>query len=210
MSSAGPGPPAAGGETRRRILDAASACFERYGVPKTTVEDVASEAGLSRATLYRYFAGGRDEIVVGVLARSAEANFDRLLEIVAAEPTFEAGIVEGMIAALRRIREDANLGLLFSADTVGYTTTLVGASATVYETMSRFMTPLLEAARSRGDVPANLDAEEASEWTVRVLLSLVTFRGPRERSDSELRSFLHQYFVPAFRVHRGPAAGGGM
>ncbi len=185
-------------DTRRRILDAAEACFERFGVPKTTVEDVASVAGLSRATLYRYFAGGRDEVVLGVLARGAAAQFERLRGVVEAQPVFADGIVEGVVAALRRIREDANLGLLFSPEAVGYTSTIAGASALIYETTAGFITPLLEEARDRGEVPADLDPAEAAEWTVRVLLSLVTFRGPRERSEDEIRELLRRYFVPAF------------
>jgi len=37
----------------RNITDAALRCFGRYGMSKTTMEDVAREAGVSRATLYR-------------------------------------------------------------------------------------------------------------------------------------------------------------
>ena len=49
-----------------RLVDAAAACFERYGVTKTSVEDIATEAHVSRATVYRYFEGGRDELVLCV------------------------------------------------------------------------------------------------------------------------------------------------
>ncbi len=38
------------------------------GVAKTTVEDVAREAGVSRATVYRAFPGGRDEMVNATVA----------------------------------------------------------------------------------------------------------------------------------------------
>jgi len=46
--------------TNARILDAAFACAERFGVGKTTMSDVARAAGLSRQTLYRYFASKHD------------------------------------------------------------------------------------------------------------------------------------------------------
>ena len=49
------------GTARERLVDAAEACFDRLGVASTTVEDVAREAQVSRNTVYRYFAGGRDE-----------------------------------------------------------------------------------------------------------------------------------------------------
>ena len=43
--------------TAARLLDATVACIARVGVSKTTLDDVAREAGCSRATLYRYFPG---------------------------------------------------------------------------------------------------------------------------------------------------------
>ena len=52
---------------RTRILEATYACIARYGLAKTTMEDAAREAGLSRATVYRHFPGGRDELVREVI-----------------------------------------------------------------------------------------------------------------------------------------------
>src|SRR3954471_14382319 len=53
---------------RDRILEATCACVARYGLAKTTVEDAAREAGLSRATVYRYFPGGKDQLIAEVIA----------------------------------------------------------------------------------------------------------------------------------------------
>ena len=36
---------------RDRVLDAAKTCCERWGIAKVTVDDIATEAGVSRATL---------------------------------------------------------------------------------------------------------------------------------------------------------------
>ena len=44
----------------QRVLDAAKSCCERWGLAKVTIEDIANEAGVSRATLYRMFPGGKD------------------------------------------------------------------------------------------------------------------------------------------------------
>ena len=43
-----------------RVLDAAKLCCERWGLAKVTIDDIATEAGVSRATLYRLFPGGKD------------------------------------------------------------------------------------------------------------------------------------------------------
>src|SRR5947208_2302957 len=49
--------------TRRRLLDAAIALFDRNGFANTTAEEITRAAGASRATLYAYFPGGKDEIL---------------------------------------------------------------------------------------------------------------------------------------------------
>jgi len=53
-------------EVRERLLQATYSCVARWGLAKTTVEDAAREAGVSRATVYRYFPGGRDELISAV------------------------------------------------------------------------------------------------------------------------------------------------
>ena len=51
------------GESRERVLAGTYECVARVGIGKTTVEDVARASGVSRATVYRLFPGGRDELL---------------------------------------------------------------------------------------------------------------------------------------------------
>ena len=59
---------AAAGARRARILDAAERCFVRTGFHRTTMQDVAAEAGMSPGNLYRYFAS-KGAIVAGLTER---------------------------------------------------------------------------------------------------------------------------------------------
>jgi TetR/AcrR family transcriptional regulator, repressor for uid operon len=56
------------GDRRSRILDAAERCFVRSGFHRTTMQDVAAEAGMSPGNLYRYFPS-KDAIVIGLTER---------------------------------------------------------------------------------------------------------------------------------------------
>ncbi len=47
----------------QRILDATMVCVARWGVAKTTLDDIAREAACSRATVYRVFPGGKDAVL---------------------------------------------------------------------------------------------------------------------------------------------------
>jgi AcrR family transcriptional regulator len=53
--------------TRQRILDAAAQCFAANGFSRTTVEQIAAGAGVSKALVYHHF-------------RAKEAMFEELLE----------------------------------------------------------------------------------------------------------------------------------
>jgi TetR/AcrR family transcriptional repressor of uid operon len=53
---------------RERIIDAAERCFVRSGFHRTTMQDVAAEAGMSPGNLYRYFKS-KDAIVAGLAER---------------------------------------------------------------------------------------------------------------------------------------------
>ena len=69
--------------TSARLLDATLVCIARVGVSKTTLDDVAREAGCSRATLYRYFPG-KPALLHALVTREA-AVLERELQTVAAE-----------------------------------------------------------------------------------------------------------------------------
>lgn len=181
---------------RERLIDAAEACFQRFGVMKTTVEDVARIAQVSRATVYRYFAG-RDELILGVLLREGNRFLDRLSVQIAEEPDLPEAIVEGVLFTIRAIQSDENLALLFAPEAAGITTSIAGASAALFDITAQFLRPYFEAAQGDGTLRGGVDLDEAAEWVLRSILSLVAVDGPRPRDDDEIRRFLRTFLVPA-------------
>ncbi|MDN5859995.1 MAG: TetR/AcrR family transcriptional regulator [Pseudonocardia sp.] len=59
--------------TRRAIVDAATALFERHGYDGTTVADIAAEAEIGTRTFFGYFASKEDVLLPEVDARVAAA-----------------------------------------------------------------------------------------------------------------------------------------
>jgi len=55
-----------------RVLDAALTCIGRVGLTKTTLDDVAREAGCARATVYRCFPN-KQQLLVALVGREAAA-----------------------------------------------------------------------------------------------------------------------------------------
>ena len=69
--------------------------------------------------------------------------------------------------------------------------------------MAVFWHPYLEAARSCGEVRADLDVARAGEWVMRVVLSLVTVPGDAVDIDdpSSVRCFVEEFVVVGLRAH---------
>jgi AcrR family transcriptional regulator len=66
------------------ILDAATKMFARYGIRKTSVDEVARMARVAKATIYNYF-GSKDHVYLEVLRREANEIVERISSSVAQE-----------------------------------------------------------------------------------------------------------------------------
>lgn len=66
-------------EVRERILGAALAAFARGGYATTTMQDIASGAGVAVANLYRYYPS-KEELFEAAVPRALVRRFDELLE----------------------------------------------------------------------------------------------------------------------------------
>src|SRR3954447_11197066 len=73
-------PPADPVPLEDRVIDAALRCVARWGIAKTTLDDVAREAGCSRATVYRVVPGGKDGLIEAVATREATRFFAALAQ----------------------------------------------------------------------------------------------------------------------------------
>src|SRR5688572_14568088 len=86
------------GAQEQRVIDAVLRCIARWGVAKTTLDDIAREAGLSRATVYRLFPGGKDALLESVATSEVHRFFRavsaRLEEADSLEELLVAGVSE--------------------------------------------------------------------------------------------------------------------
>lgn len=84
-----------------RVCEAALRCFARWGVAKTTLDDVAREAGCSRATIYRVVPGGKDALVERVVEREVARFFAGLRERLEGVDDLDELLVAGIVYAGR-------------------------------------------------------------------------------------------------------------
>lgn len=167
------------GDTRSRLLAATLACVERWGLAKTTIEDVAAEAGLSRATVYRYFPGGREQLISETITWEVAGFFARVAQEVAAEPTVAGQIRRGLMFGHRAIVEHKLLQQVLAAEPEDLLTELSTSSPLVHGVIRGYLDDLL----SGETLVPGVDRHEAADYLARLYLSYLGTPGRWDLAD---------------------------
>ncbi|MFC8529900.1 TetR/AcrR family transcriptional regulator [Nocardia sp. NPDC057227] len=186
----------ASNDQRSAILSAAEECFARYGLAKTTMEDVARAASVSRATVYRYFAD-RDSLVAESVIRRARANMAAARAQLARYPTIEQALVEGICADIRRGHLDPLVHRLVSPDEMTLSTRLLIDTGRAAELTRELWEPFLAEARAAGAVRADLDLRLACEWLSELEILYISQSGRDAAALDRVRAKIRAFVVPA-------------
>ena len=152
-----------------KICDAALTCIARWGVTKTTLEDVAREAGVGRATIYRTFRGGKGHVLQAVLARETARFLTDVEAAVAGQDELEDVIVAGVASAAGQLAgHDALQYLLAHEPEVVLPHVAFQRLGDLFDLVARFADPHL--ARF---LPDPEHRARAAEWVARVVLTYV-------------------------------------
>lgn len=165
--------------TQARIIEAAYDCVARWGFSKTTVEDAAREAGVSRATVYRYFPKGRDELLTAVVAWENARFFARLYEEVRDAESLEEVMELGIVFAHRDIREHDVLQRVLETEPDLLLPKLTVEAAGTQRMIAAFLEPYLWRAR----LAPGVDVGEAADFLARMALSFIASPGGWDLTD---------------------------
>lgn len=184
-------------EARLQILAAAEQVILRYGVAKTTMDDIGKEAGVSRPTVYRYF-GDRDALLSALIERRSRMLFDRARKFMASHDTFADQLVEGLVYLVDRGRRDPIVRILVSPEHMELAMPLVGGSGLATELTAEMWAPILTAAAERGEIRPDLDMVAVAEWLALVQFILVGRLDFARADDPGHREMLRTFVLPAF------------
>jgi AcrR family transcriptional regulator len=166
---------------RQRILEATYACVARWGLAKTTVEDAAREAGLSRATVYRYFPGGRDELVDAVVSWQYLLFFVRLYEEVHGAASLEEVLERGLAFARRSLLEHEVLQKVLETEPDVLMPKLTVESNRTVGLIAGFLVPYLH----EHGMAEGVEVHEAADFLARMLLSYISSPGHWDLGDPD-------------------------
>ncbi len=181
-------------DVRARAVEAVLTCIARHGLSKTTIDDVAREAGCARATLYRYF-GTKRALVALTVAAEGERISGELRTAAAEHDTLEDAVVAVITGAVQELAGHEALQFLFAFEpelVLPFCT--FDAGDRFLSHAGRAITPCFERFIS-ADAAGRL-----GEWVARVTLAYChSPAGPVDlRDEGAARTLVRQFIVPAF------------
>ncbi|KQY03291.1 TetR family transcriptional regulator [Mycobacterium sp. Root135] len=165
-----------------RILDAAEALFTRHGAARVGMNDVATAAGCSRATLYRYFEN-RDALHTAYVHREAHRVFRELGDRIAGITDPRERLLEAVLVTLSSVRESPSLSAWFATTERPIGGEMADRSEVIEAMATSFLASL-----------GVDDVESRARWLVRIIVSLLTFPG---RDAADERRMLEEFVLPA-------------
>lgn len=84
-------------ERRTRILEGAIEVIARYGLQKTTLEDIAQRAGIKPASVYYYFSS-KEDLLAAVVRHQAEEIHERIRTSIDRAASAEAKLIAFLFA----------------------------------------------------------------------------------------------------------------
>ncbi|MBO2450136.1 TetR/AcrR family transcriptional regulator [Actinomadura barringtoniae] len=184
-------------ETRTRVLDGAYEQFCRMGIQRSTMEDVARRAGVSRITVYRRFAT-KDALVEQVVGREFRRYFDQFLVDIRQAETAADRVVLGFVSSLRAIRGNPLIGGLITTEPDLLVSSLINDGGRTVATVRQFVAGQLRFEQRAGNVSADLDVDHVAEMMVRISASFLAIPSHLIDldDDEQLAALARRFLVP--------------
>lgn len=179
-----------------RILRAAEASIEHFGLHRFTMGDVAKASGVRRQALYER-VGGRDDLVRAVLAAKARRLRDRATRVIDGQGSFAAKLVEGLLFIVEDSLAEPYMQGLVGEGEFAMLSKIVGADELMPKLTGEIWRPVLEAAAGRDELVPGHEYQDIERWLTYITLMLVGSRAQRVSDEDGDRRLLARMLLPA-------------
>lgn len=180
--------------TRENILDAALHCYQEHGVDGAVMEDVARQAGVSRATLYRHF-GNQEELLTSVMARNMEQLQRAIQSSFKGCTRPEDFFVEALLAIIRECHRRSLTAFLLTDEAHVSTINRITFSPSMIAMGNKLIEPFYRRTKEEGILKAWVTKPLLQEWTSRLLLSFLSNPSPLLNTETKMRRFFYDAIV---------------
>jgi AcrR family transcriptional regulator len=189
-------PPESDEQARQRLIAAALCCAEAKGLGRTTIADIARQAGVTRPTVYTHFED-RHALFQTAFSQAATRMMVNAHRAMRRRGSAGERAVEAVAHFVLELPKDPCLRLTLTAEGLGEFTSRALLDGGAMPSARAILEPVFESAPE-----LEPHAEEVTEVTVRFALSLLAVPGPRARTPRQLRAFLRRRLLPSIGLAR--------
>ncbi len=165
-----------------RALVAAARCVAHDGIAATTLESIAKEAGVARATLYRHFPNGRRQLFDDLVSHEVGRFFLELYAEIEDQKSIEGVLERGLRHAHRAVSTHYLLHIVLREDPSILEPSLSNALGDILTLVSEVLKPFL---------PKSAASSERADFLARMLLDYISTQGRWDFDDpSQLRELV--------------------
>ncbi|HEV7685272.1 MAG TPA: helix-turn-helix domain-containing protein, partial [Acidimicrobiia bacterium] len=191
MTRAGAAPPRqqqsdAEADRRSAIVAAARQCFQKWGLARTRMDDIAQGVGIVRPNLYRYFPS-KEAVAAAVSAEESRRINDIRRERLPIEGPVGDLIAASIVLGLQLALEDEYIVDLLRMENRDLVPETIAAATVRYE----YWQPVFEHGRARGELRSDLSDDDLIRW-----LSTVQLHFRSQRALSRTRYFSRPSGLP--------------
>lgn len=144
--------------TRESIISIALELFRKQGYESTAMEQIAEEADISKATLYKYFSN-KEAIVAGYLSDSVRDNEQELSRIISEEPDTRSRLMALLLKLFQWNEQNRDIVRMHTSmrikDLVEFRDS-PDRHSNFYSVLYRIVETGQDAGEIRGDIPAGV------------------------------------------------------
>lgn len=191
-------------DVRTQLLAAAYQCVADRGLGRTTVADVARAAGVARATVYRHFPGGREELLAATVAWEEVRFLVALRDAVAGSADLVTLLMRGLRFARAAVDGHEVLQKVLATEPDRLLPLFSVSDHQVRSLVAGFLLGHLTE-RPLGDA---VDPLWAADELARLVMSYITSPGQwRYDDDAELEFLVRELLLGSLGVVGAPASG---
>lgn len=175
-----------------RIIAAAYRCFDRYGVAKTSIEDIAAEASVTRATIYNH-VGTKDALIARITEAEILKVNAEVRSLFVRKRSFEDTLTDCLLLVVRSASDNTWLrGILQSTE---YLSAAADPASEAHRKQRQWWASLLNDAMHSGELAKDLSMDEVVSWLTLGEQMLLIKTDAVKLDDASLRRFIRRMIV---------------
>lgn len=181
---------------RPKIKRAALDLFRRYGIRKTTVDEIAKAAGVSRPSFYRFYKDRQQLLLaianeeVGRLAENIRGLQDQINDI-------DDLFTEAILAMVLDCEQSEVVQFLLDPENEDISIELTDNDTETWRILEAGWSPLLKQAQSKGRLREPAEVDEIVRWITSTQVQLLARVRAVHSSPDQLRVWISRFVVPS-------------